>query len=400
MDNRDQIISTLLDDLNKLDSSDFISYNGLELVLSTSNRPNLSTSLSSIFRIIEILPDAKVSIKITSSKFENVLFFFDEVDFINRIKISIEEFESYNLILIHPKGKPESDRVIKKDNTLFCKNYLIYKGILEFLFQSKEFAQFSNESTKTFTLISKEYGVFHLGYFPPNYQYFYSINIEGKLERLKSEFQKKEFIQFFKEIVVTSVHSTIEKNRFQIIIRQLDSIIDLTSKDYEAYVSNFAIDKIKSEFREERESYFENIDRSISSIGKQVVSFPLTFAASVFASYKVQDKPGVILLILFAYFLYTVIAILILRMTSYNVKCLRLDINAEEKEISTAYGKIYSNFEADFNKIKKKVFNLRVIIIVLYSVLILLLVLFTLYAAQSMAWVDFSECTNWISPAA
>lgn len=392
MNNRNPSLEKLHQELNKLEPQDIESYNGLELILSTINSPNLNNSLTSVFRTIDNLPGNKVSVKLNTSKFKNVYFFLNETDFINRNKIDYDTFESSDIFFISPLGKPDADNVITEDTTLFCKNVITYREILDFFLGSREFAQFHNTTTRTFTIISKEYGVFQVGYMLPKYEFFYSINIVGKTRRLKKDFQKKEFIQFFKEIVVASVHSTAEKERFQTLLRQLDSIIDLTSKDYETYVSNFAIDKIKSEFREERESYFENIDRSISSIGKQVVSFPLTFAASVFASYKVQDKPGVILLILFAYLLYTIIAILILRMTSYNVTCLKADVFAEEKEIRTTYGKIYSDFEEDFTKIRNKIFNLRIIINVLYGVLIMLFILFGLYASHTMGWLNLS---NW-----
>ena len=390
MNNRDKLIFTLLDDLNDLNPSDFISFNGLELVFSTSNNPALPTSLSSVFEGVEKLPGEKVSIKITHLKIEDALFYLDEEDFMNRSAIDLKDYTHNDVIFLNPKGPEPFQRVTPEQINFFSINFLTYKEILQFLLEIKEFAEFKNESLKTLTIVSKEYGVFHVGYLRPNYKFFYSINIEGKLERLKREFDKKEFIQFFKEIVVTSVHGTAEKERYQTILRQFDSILDLTSKDYEAYVSNFAIDKIKSQFKEERETYFASVDRSISSIEKQVVSFPLTFAASVFATYKVQDNPGIILLILVAYLLYTVIAVLILRMTSYNVNCLQSDVNAEENEIKTAYGKLYSNFKADFNKIRTKIYNLNVIIIALYFILILLFLLFCFYAAITMEWIELS----------
>jgi hypothetical protein len=391
MNNKDQNLSKLVNDLSKLKSDDIFSFNGLELILSTTNSPDLVKSTFTSFKEVEILPENKISIKLTSSKYDKVIFFLDEMDFIKRSRINLNNYEEYDIIFIMPKGKPGDKDVTVDRTNLFCKNYLIYRETLNFFLDTKEFAQFKNESTKNFTIISKEYGVFHIGFRLPDFYYFYSINLEGKLRRLKDEFAKKEFIQFFKEIVVASIHSTTEGDRFQTLISQLDSIIDLTSKDYEAYVSNFAIDKIKSEFKEERESYFENIDRGISAIGKQVVSFPLTFAASIFASYKVQDKPGVILLILFAYFLYTLIAILILRMTSYNVRCLRQDVTAEETQIKTEFRKLFSNFESDFKKIKNKILNLRIIIGVLYGVLISLFILFALYSFNIMTWIDLTD---------
>lgn len=391
MNNKNPLLENLYEELNKIKPEDILSYNGIELILSTKNNSNLNRSLISVFNSVDTLPGDKVEVKLSTSKYKNVFFYLDETDFLNRSKIDLGTFESSHIFFINPQGKPGAKEVTSEDTFSFAENVISYREILNFFVDYKEFSHFHNDTSKTFTIISKEYGIFQVGYILPKYEFFYSLNLHGKLERLKNDFQKKEFIQFFKEVVVTSIHSTGERERFQTLLKQLDSIIDLASKDYEAYVSNFAIDKIKSEFREEREIYFQNIDRSINSIGKQVVSFPLTFAASIFASYKVQDKPGVILLILVAYFLYSAIAILILRMTSYNVSCLKSDVLTEEKEIKTAYGKIYSDFKDDFFKIKHKLFNLRIIINLLYVVLGILFILFSLYAGHTMEWINLSD---------
>ena len=66
-------------------------------------------------------------------------------------------------------------------------------------------------------------------------------------------------------------------------------------------------------------------------------------------------------------------------MTAYNVKCLRKDVNDEELTIQKSYGVIYEGFKSDLKKIKHKILNLRFIIGVLYFVLIMLLLLFTIF---------------------
>ena len=57
---------------------------------------------------------------------------------------------------------------------------------------------------------------------------------------------------------------------------------------------------MKSEFKEERGMYFDSIDKNIALTVKQVISIPLTFAAIIFASYKVKDQPALLILILSA----------------------------------------------------------------------------------------------------
>ena len=394
MSSKNSIIETLINELNKVNFDGISQFNGIECTVDASSNPDLIQSINAVFNQTEELPGNKISFLLTNSKWLDVLFYYNETDFINRCKLDLDKYRNNSVFFLNPMGN--SNTKTSDDTQRFILNFLTYKSLRELLHNTKEISQFENETSKTFTLVSKEYGIFNVGYTLPDYSYFYTIDIAGKSDRLKKEFEKKEFIQFFKEIIVTSVHSIDEKNRFNVIVVQLDSIIDLTLKDYETYVSNFAIDKIKSEFKLERESYFESIDRSISSIGKQVVSFPLTFAASVFASYKVQDTPGILLLILIAYLLYTIVAYLILSMTTYNVYCLRNDVSSEENAIKNSYGKIYSDFKADFDKIKTKILLLRIVIGVLYIVLTLLFVLFALYAAHSMKWLDLLSWINWV----
>lgn len=397
MNKKDNLIKTLITDLDKLSESSFISFDGRELVIDYSKSPSLKDSFSNLLNVVESLPQKKISILLTNVSIDRVLFFYNEEDFIKRCKLSIDDFEDSDIIFINPEGVNSKQKTNSKVTNKFSRNYLSYIEILFFFKNTIEFASFDDNTNRIITIVSKTYGIFKIGYQLPNFKFFYGIDLENKSNRLREEFKKKEFIQFFKEIVITSSHSKKESERFKTIIRQLDSIIDLTSKDYEAYVSNFAIDKIKANFKEERESYFENIDRNIGSIEKQVVSFPLTFAASVFGVYKVQEKAGVILLILLAYLLYSIIAILILRMTSYNVKCLKSDVDEEQDKIRNSYQKQYSNFDPEFKKIKIKISNLRAIISVLYLVLIFLFLIFTLYAAHNMCWIDLEDWSNFFS---
>ncbi len=236
--------------------------------------------------------------------------------------------------------------------------------------------------------------MFNIGYKLPDIAYFQGLNLHNVFSRFEEEFKKKEFVQFFKEIVIAGVHNAAEEDRFNEIIKENNALLNLAKRDYETYVSNFAFDKIKSEFKEEREKYFETIDKNIGSIGKQVISFPLTFGATIFASYKVKDQPEFLVLILVAYFLYTIIAFLVLNMTAYNVKCLRKDVDQEEKTIRDSYGVIYEGFKSDFKKIRNKIVNLRVIIGVLYFVLIALLILFLAFTFHYLGIVDLSVILN------
>ena len=357
-------------------------YDGSKLTLEfKSNFPKAKSIIESIFVDFSVLVGNSIEIKLSSLNIANASIFYGTADFLQKYERIKDNFDSCDIFLIESSGSHS----IKKANDNFnSKNSLIlnireYNETLIYLLSIPEFTPYVSEIDNQFTLISKAHGVFTIGYDLPETAFFQALNLNGLLSKFQKNFDKKEFVQFFKEIVITAIHNTPQQHRYNEIIKQHDSLLNLAKRDYETYVSNFAFDKIKSEFKEEREKYFNTIDNNIGSIGKQVISFPLTFGATIFASYKVKDQPEFLLLILFAYFLYTIIAFLILNMTAYNVKCLRKDVEAEEKIIKTSYKVIYDGFKEDFKKIKHKILNLRIVIGVLYFVLVALLILFAIF---------------------
>lgn len=190
-----------------------------------------------------------------------------------------------------------------------------------------------------------------------------------------------EYIKLFIETISTAGIGNYDLNdRFFEIVKGLKIIISLTERDYDNYINNFSFEKLKSKFKEERNKYFENLEKNIDLISKQVVSFPLTFAATAFASYQVKDKSLVLILILVGYSLYTFIAIKILNITSYNVECLENDITKEEEIIKNSYSKNHNDFEEDFEKIRKKTNKIKDLVFYLRRILFSMLFLFFVYS--------------------
>ncbi|AVR46596.1 hypothetical protein C7S20_15740 [Christiangramia fulva] len=375
-------IDTFLECYNKNLKSGSPRYDGSRLILNIkSDFQEAISNIENVFYEVNTLVAGSIEIKLSSCKITNVSFFFGTNDFSQKYDRIKKNFILQNIIILNSSGhhilKKEYDTYDEGNAVIY--NIHEYHQILDYFLRTPEFTPYKSDTDNQFTLISKTHGVFNVGYNLPDVTFFQNVNLNGLFSRFQEQFEKKEFIQFFKEIVIAGVHNTPEEKRYNEIIREHNSLLNLAKRDYETYVSNFAFDKIKSEFKEERGKYFETIDRNIDSIGKQVISFPLTFGATVFASYKVKDQPEFLILILAAYLLYTIIAFLILRMTAYNVKCLCKDVNDEELTIQKSYGVIYEGFKSDFKKIKHKILNLRFIIGVLYFVLIMLLLLFTIF---------------------
>ena len=342
---------------------------------------NLETA-NKIFKTINELINGEIEIKLTSCKLKSTFFYFDYDNYLRDYEYYKDVFSNSNIVIIDFEAKilfkEINEEFTLKKADIF--NYIQYRELQDFLISKNEFTPYHDKFSKQFVIIGKEKGAFHIGYNSLEKRKISNEDIKPFVEELKSEFVKKEFIQFFKDVIINSLHSTDIKDRLFELTKSLKLLLNLTAKDYESYVLDFAIDKIKSKFKEERNKYFESLEKSIDTVSKQIVSFPLTFGATAFASYQVKDKPWILILIVIAYLLYTFIAFKVLSITDYNILCLKSDVNKEENEIKNGYEKVYADFKEDFIKIWTKIRKLEGLVLILKWILSLLFLIFLLFA--------------------
>ena len=347
-----------------------------------NNYPSSLEIAKKIFKTINELLNGEIEIKLTSCKLKNTFFYFDYDNYLRDYEYYKDAFTNSNIIILNFETKIlfkeiDEEFTIEKADMF---NYVQHRELQEFLISKNEFTPYHDNLSKQFVIIGKEKGAFHIGYNLLEKRKISDEDIKPFIEELKTDFVKKEFIQFFKDVIINSIHSTDIKDRFFELTKSLKLLLNLTAKDYESYVLDFAIDKIKSKFKEERNKYFESLEKSIDTVSKQIVSFPLTFGATAFASYQVKDKPWILILIVIAYLLYTFIAFKVLSITDYNILCLKSDVKKEEDEIKNGYEKVYADFKEDFIKIWTKIRKLEGLVLILKWILSLLFIIFLLFA--------------------
>lgn len=341
------------------------------------------TFFNIIFSKVDILLKNRLEIVLSSLVLKDTYIYWGLEDYFNAFEKYRENFNNQIILVLQENEKPilkDKGEVFSEEKSVLF-NFYIYRKILNYFKQNILFTTLANETNNEFIIVSKNNGVYHIGYKYREERVKNLGDLEPVYQELKLLFEKKEFIQFFKEIVTNSgVHLKDKNDRFFEIIQSLKMLLNLAEKDYENYVLDFGFDKIKSKFKEERNKYFESLEKNIETVNKQVFAFPLTFSAAAFASYQVKDKFWILGLILIVYFFYTIIAFYILHMVSYNIKCLDQDVNKEEHEIRKTYNKLYSDFEDDFKKIWSKISKLKNLVIILKIILSSLLLLFTVYS--------------------
>jgi hypothetical protein len=376
----EQLISLL--SKNVCQSNGVISYNGKNLrIKCCDGEKEILEPLLNQFKIeCEFFGNNEIEITINKS-YESVVVFYDEKDYLKRFGNYASEFENYLFAIL----KIENTYLLKQPNQIFSQknaifyNAITYKKLISFISTNADFTSIHDSAMLQLIILSKDNGVFNIGYNSIDSKIHHLSDLNKPLLELQEAFTKLDFIPFFKEAVIQGVHREEIKNRFFAIAQSLQVILELATKDYEIYLRQFAFDKIKTKFKEERNKYFESIEKNIDAVSKQVTSFPLTFAASIFAGYQVKDKPAILILIFLAYFLYTFIAWKILDITALNTDNIKNDVNTEENKIQSGYKLIYEEFKADFEKIKNKLELLSKLICYLRIVLAGLLIAFVVF---------------------
>lgn len=316
-----------------------ISFDGRTLAFKVNNHIDKATILqiiNSVFSKSNALLDNKYEIILSSCLLKDTFIFYDLDDFCNNYSRYRDNFDESLILILKRSGASilkNNQEIFTQENAIIF-NLYIYQKLLDFLKANPLFTTFLNESNNQFIIISKDNGVFHIGYKNKEDRVGDLDDLKPIFEDLKVLFEKKEFIQFFKEIITNiGIHEKDIHDRFFEIIKSLKLLLSLAEKDYENYVLDFAFDKIKSKFKEERNKYFESLEKNIDAVSKQVFAFPLTFSATVFASYQVKEKPWILGLIILAYLLYTIIAFYILSIVEYNIFCLKGDVKKKKMKL-------------------------------------------------------------------
>ena len=383
---------SLIEDFIKLFNDktdcDTIIKSGVEtrFTLNTAESSLITKTIINVFQDADVVLN-KVTINLNKCKFENCYFFHDIKDYLINFDRYRNTYLESDIIILRYQGtslwKHKNENFSQEKALVF--NFPIYNELFDFFKENTLFTTFYSPINNEIIILNKDNGAFHIGYKNLEEKVSVLSNLEPLIEVLKENFVNKEFVQFFKEnITVSGIGNSDPKERFFEILKNLNPIILLTERDYENYVRDFNFENIKTKFKEERNKYFEGLEKNIELVSKQVLSIPLTFAATAFASYQVKDKPLIVFLILVAFLLYSIIAFKMLGISQFNIQCINEDVNKEEKEIIDNYNKNYSHFKEDFNKIRSKISKIESLMSLIRFVLKIMLTLFFLFSVYQI----------------
>ena len=324
--------------------------------------------------------------------FRNTHFYFDTSDFFSRynsLSQSDDEFYEVDIVIFDCNN----ELVCKFKNDLFSEfnaliyNFRSYRYFISYITEKHEFIDYHNATIKEFIIVSQhdKKGVIKIGYNLNEHRLSTLPDISTSILQLTKNFNQKEFVIFFRDRVFDLFDIKYDiKDRFFEMTKALPMLLNNSEKDYQIFLKNFNLESIKSRFKEQRIKYFENLDKNLDSINKQIASIPLTFSATAFAGYQVKDKSFILILIVLGYITYTVLSIKSLQIAIFNINSVKEDIDNESKNIKEKSEEVFKEFKDDFEKINKKVEKLDGIIRLIKWSLMILLILFACFVIYQL----------------
>ncbi len=345
----EQITSSFQPELNRKDN-----YIGIP----TTDGDNICEKLHELGFSNSAYVDGIVQIDLDQPDFA---LFFDINDFGKRVE---PDHHYKNIIILTPidghfycYNPNESHTIIdlqSVDGNYFFENVWQYFTFLDFLkrqdYQENKpfyFVDHYDDSRSQFVFISpKKEGKLVIPFadvkplFPTNQL------LKPRLDNFRSAFEEgnKHLPKFIKYELFNILPKVDRDERMLVLIDKLPDILHIAHQNFEVYLHDLSLDKLKSEYQKSQEEYFTKLRELQGKIMSQTIAFPLSITATAFATFKVTDSKqpaltNVLLFLIIAAFL------VFTGFTAYLLKIQKADVD-----------ELKNNADRDFEKISKNKF--------------------------------------------
>lgn len=161
-----------------------------------------------------------------------------------------------------------------------------------------------------------------------------SKNFGISLKRFKDCFEEKNtsLVRFLKTATINTVNTSNSDNKLKFFFENIDSIVDKARINFEVYLNELSVDKIKSDYDNLKSKYFDGLSEILSKVSQKIIALPISVSALLFAIEKVKD---------ISTYLYILISIIIA--TSIFISTL---LKMHYNDISYIYKIFYSDYKA------------------------------------------------------
>jgi len=170
----------------------------------------------------------------------------------------------------------------------------------------------------------------------------------------------RDFAKCFKDVLFGFVATAPEKELAEIVVA-LPGLIATAENDLQVYYKSFSFDKLKSELVKEKDKYFAALRDILGKNMAQIVGVPVSFAASVFTTYKTNDN-FILGIVLLAYLAYTVFTYYLQSLNLKDIREIESDFTADFDNIAQRSGLPPDTIQRERVKIERRIADIRRVI--------------------------------------
>ena len=294
--------------------------------------------------------------------------------------IALVDYKNAFLIYDCHTAKTYSGSAMEAPDFL-VENAVDYYQVLAAL-KGKRFADYVNPLDKEIVLYSGTKGIKRIrvpDYLPALDP---SKPIRHDCHSLLSKLQSPDFSIYFKNQLFEFRNSETATGLQDIII-SLETITREADNNLQLYLKNFSFENLKSSLQKEKEKYFSSLRDILGKNLSQIVAIPVSFAASVFATYKVNDV-FILLIILVAFILYSIFTRYLQSLYLKDVKEIEDSFNRDFTIIAERSGLMTIDIDIERTKIVRRISDIKNVIRRFRYLLVGLTIIFTIFIGYQL----------------
>ncbi len=109
-------------------------------------------------------------------------------------------------------------------------------------------------------------------------------------------------------------------DRMNLVFQNLRTIVEDAKINFEIYINNLSIDKIRKDYDEYKSKYFSEVSEVLRKLSQQIIGFPIVIASTLFAIEKIKSNHSLLWILSIVILVTTIYLILLLRMNFRDLK--------------------------------------------------------------------------------
>lgn len=255
-----------------------------------------------------------IKVKIFKS-LDEFLYTVEIKDDSNFLIIDSENPISYFDSNTYENFKPSSSHIVTN-----LKSYLDFLSLLKKHESETDdafhFVDSYNKDLRRISFVSlSEHGRLNITYGLQAPNFDSSKDLRIGFEKFKSCFdnENKSLVKFLKSATISVASNFSSDVRLKTLFESLDDVVYRARVNFEVYLNNLSIDKIKKDYDEVKSKYFNSLSDILSNLSQKILALPIGIAAILFAIDRIDDSDFFLLFLLTTIIITSIYLSLLLR---------------------------------------------------------------------------------------